>query len=79
MVGLCVTDDGAEGSVGFGVPLAAEPIGDFAEDHAWTQVPLGHTVGAGHTAVGDECEQMAAVGGDALAAARQQSWPVSER
>ena len=75
MVGLCGTDDGAEGGVGFGAPLAAEPIGDFAEDHAGTQVPLGHIIGVGHAAVGDEHEQMAAVGGDALAVCAQARSP----
>ena len=75
MVDLCGTNDGAEGGVGFGAPLAAEPIGDFAEDHTGTQVPLGHIVGVRHAAVGDEHEQMTAVGGDALRSLRPGSVP----
>jgi hypothetical protein len=67
VVRLCGADNGAKCGVGFGTPLAAEAVSDFAEDHAGTQVPLGHIIGVGHAPVGDEHEEMAAVGGNALA------------
>ena len=67
MVGFCCADDGTECGVGFGTPLAAEPVGDLAKDRAGTQVTFGHVVGVRHAAVGDEHEKVATVGGDALA------------
>jgi hypothetical protein len=45
-IGLRGADDGAEGGgVGFRPPLAAEPVGHLAKDHARPQMPLGDEIG----------------------------------
>ena len=62
MVDLCGTNDGAEGGVGFGAPLAAEPVGDLAEDDAGAEMPLGDVVGVRDCPIGHEHEQVGPVG-----------------
>src|SRR5262245_18032348 len=53
-------DNGAEGRVGFGAPLGAEPVGDFAEDHRRPQRPLAFVVGRLGVAALQEHEELVA-------------------
>ena len=58
------TGQGSISGVNPGAPSRAEAAGDLAEDHRWSDLPLGTIVGGGHAAIGQEQEVLASPGLD---------------
>lgn len=55
---------GSISGVNMAAPIRAEAAGDLAEDHRWSDLPLGTIVGGGHAAIGQEQEVLASPGLD---------------
>lgn len=53
-------DDRSDQGMDVGAPDRAEAVGDFAEDDAGSECPLGCVVGRRHVTVGHESEELGA-------------------